>query len=82
MTVGTDTFSAMPSKERKTHDNLEEQREAQEKSKLPYEWNQTLDHVEVNVPVPPGTRARQVRVSMKRSAIKVEVNDSVVVEVR
>lgn len=57
-------------------------REKEEQDALPYRWTQALDHVEVSVPVPPGTRAKQVQVEMLRTRLRVAVHGTVIVEVR
>lgn len=38
---------------------------------LPYRWKQTLQDVTVTVPVPPGTRSRDLIVDIKKTKLKV-----------
>lgn len=45
--------------------------EAMEQASLPYTWRQTLVDVDVTVPVPSGTRSRDLVVELKRGSIKV-----------
>lgn len=51
------------------------QREAEEQAALPYRWTQALDHVEVTLPLPAGTRAKQLDVAIKRTSIRVAQRD-------
>jgi hypothetical protein len=44
---------------------------AQEQAALPYKWTQTLEFVDVTVPVPPGTKARDLAVSLKTKKISI-----------
>lgn len=37
---------------------------------LPYRWRQTLNDVTVSIPVPPGTKARDLVVEIKKTTIK------------
>lgn len=43
--------------------------EDQEQAALPYLWRQELDSVTVDIEVPAGTKARDLAVSLKRTAI-------------
>lgn len=46
-------------------------KEAAEQAALPYKWTQTIQEVDISVPVPPGTRARDLVVEIKSTSIKV-----------
>ncbi|GAA5835889.1 hypothetical protein JCM5353_007731 [Sporobolomyces roseus] len=46
-------------------------KEKQEQDALPYRWRQTLNDVTVSVPVPQGTKAKQLTVEIKKLSIKV-----------
>lgn len=46
-------------------------KQAAEQSALPYKWTQTIAEVELFVPVPAGTRARDLIVEIKSQSIKV-----------
>lgn len=46
-------------------------KEAAEQATLPYKWAQTIAEVDISVPVPPGTRARDLIVEIKSQSIKV-----------
>lgn len=45
--------------------------QAAEQSALPYKWTQTIAEVELSIPVPAGTRARDLIVEIKSQSIKV-----------
>lgn len=46
-------------------------KQAVEQAALPYKWNQTIAEVDISVPVPLGTRARDLVVEIKSQSIKV-----------
>lgn len=46
-------------------------KQAAEQAALPYKWTQTIAELDVSVPVPPGTRARDLIVEIKSLSIKV-----------
>lgn len=46
-------------------------KQAVEQSVLPYKWTQTIAEVELSIPVPAGTRARDLIVEIKSQSIKV-----------
>ncbi|GAA5821063.1 hypothetical protein JCM10212_003097 [Sporobolomyces blumeae] len=48
-------------------------KEKAEQEALPYRWRQTLNDVTVSVPVPPGTKAKQLDVQIKKRSIKVGI---------
>ncbi|GAA5828060.1 hypothetical protein JCM11251_005715 [Rhodosporidiobolus azoricus] len=57
--------------EQKKQDLQNAQREKEEQEALPYRWRQTLNDVTVSVPVPPGTKGRQLDVVIKKLYVKV-----------
>ncbi|KAG1153000.1 hypothetical protein G6F37_000039 [Rhizopus arrhizus] len=59
--------------QREAQDKLEREREAKEQSELPYTWKQTLQDVDISIPVPKGTRARDVIVDIKKNHFKVSL---------
>ncbi|GAA5991260.1 hypothetical protein JCM10908_003226 [Rhodotorula pacifica] len=59
--------------EQKELDRLNAEREAKEQAALPYRWRQTLQDVTVTVPVPAGTRGKQLDVVLRKQYIKVGV---------
>lgn len=80
-TLSADEYSRLSQDEQKTYDRTNMERIQKEQESLPYTWNQRLDHVELSIPVPSGTRPRQVQVVLKRTSISVQVHNQVVVEV-
>jgi len=42
---------------------------AAEQAALPYKWTQTLEYVDLVIPVPPGTRARDLVVKIDRKKL-------------
>ncbi|GAC71837.1 nuclear distribution protein NUDC [Moesziomyces antarcticus T-34] len=64
-------YEALSPEQQKQHDAAERAREAAEQAQLPYTWKQQLDAVEVSVPVPSGTKGRDLVVELKKRKIKV-----------
>ncbi|OAD80584.1 hypothetical protein PHYBLDRAFT_120497 [Phycomyces blakesleeanus NRRL 1555(-)] len=64
-------YDDMTPEERAVFDKQEAEREEAEQSKLPYTWKQTLQDVDVIIPVPKGTRGRDLEVVLKKKQIKV-----------
>lgn len=77
-----DEYAALSPEEQRAHDEKQRAREQAEQATLPYRWTQTLEHVEVSVPVPEGTRSKQVQVDMKRTRLRVAVQGNEIVCVR
>lgn len=82
MVPNHDANVALSPEEQRVHDGEQHAREQAEQAALPYRWTQTLEHVEVSVPVPEGTRAKQVQVDLKRTRLRVAVQGNEVVSVR
>ncbi|EPQ30367.1 uncharacterized protein PFL1_01893 [Pseudozyma flocculosa PF-1] len=64
-------YDALTPEQRTAHDAQEKAREDAEQAALPYKWSQELDHVEVAVPVPQGTKGRDLIVDLRKKKIKV-----------
>ncbi|KAI3624998.1 hypothetical protein CBS9595_000359 [Malassezia furfur] len=80
MPLSAEEYDALTPDAQRAHDAAEAERERAEQVALPYRWTQALDHVEVSVPVPEGTRAKQVRVDLGRTRLCVVVQGTTVVE--
>ncbi|KAF8736550.1 hypothetical protein AX14_014384 [Amanita brunnescens Koide BX004] len=71
----TDTDQDNLSKEeRETRDKSDRERETAEQAALPYSWTQELGEVDVIIPVPNGTRARDLTVVMAKKKLSVGLN--------
>ncbi|EST05568.1 CS domain protein [Kalmanozyma brasiliensis GHG001] len=66
-------YEALSPEQQKAHDESERAREASEQAALPYKWKQQLDIVEISVPVPQGTKGRDLIVELKKRKIKVSL---------
>jgi len=64
-------YEALSPDQQKQHDAAERAREAAEQAALPYTWKQQLDIVEISVPVPQGTKGRDLTIELKKRKIKV-----------
>ncbi|KAJ6257521.1 hypothetical protein Dda_7306 [Drechslerella dactyloides] len=49
----------------------QKEREEAEQAALPYKWTQTIGEVDITIPVPPGTRGRDLVVDIKLTSVKV-----------
>jgi len=61
----------MTKEERDEFDRAERKREQAEQAALPYQWRQELGDVDVTVPVPKGTRAKDLVVKISKKALSV-----------
>ncbi|CAG8506255.1 2094_t:CDS:2 [Acaulospora morrowiae] len=59
-------YDDMTPEEREEHDRIARKKEEAEQATLPYKWRQTLQDVDVSVPVPKGTRSRDLIVTIKK----------------
>ncbi|RDX55770.1 nuclear movement protein nudC [Lentinus brumalis] len=57
--------------EREARDKADRAREAAEQAALPYKWTQQLGDVDITVPVPKGTRARDLNVVIQKKKLSV-----------
>ncbi|KAI7877418.1 CS-domain-containing protein [Lichtheimia hyalospora FSU 10163] len=64
-------YDDMSAEERQVHDKAAREKEEAEQAQLPYKWRQTLQDVDVTIPVPKGTRGRDLQVELKKKYIKV-----------
>ncbi|TKY85737.1 hypothetical protein EX895_005277 [Sporisorium graminicola] len=64
-------YEALSPEQQQQHDQSERAREAAEQAALPYTWKQQLDIVEISVPVPQGTKSRDLTIELKKRKIKV-----------
>ncbi|CAH7686568.1 HSP20-like chaperone [Phakopsora pachyrhizi] len=64
-------YDALSPEERKAHDERESKREQEEQAALPFNWKQTLQDVSLVIPVPPGTKSRDLVVEIKKKTLKV-----------
>ncbi|GAA5871061.1 hypothetical protein JCM8547_005346 [Rhodosporidiobolus lusitaniae] len=59
--------------QQKALDQQNAEKEKREQEALPYRWRQNLTDLTLTVPVPPGTRSKQLDVVIKKQYIKVGV---------
>ncbi|KZW02645.1 putative nudC protein [Exidia glandulosa HHB12029] len=71
MPLSPDEYDKLSKEERETYDNSEREREAKEQAELPYSWKQELGDVSLVVPVPKGTRAKQLDVVIQKKRLSV-----------
>ncbi|KAF8525165.1 nuclear movement protein nudC [Hysterangium stoloniferum] len=70
MSTSTD-YDKMSKEEREVYDKAERAREAAEQAALPYTWKQELGDVSVVVPVPKGTRAKNLDIILQKKKLRV-----------
>ncbi|KAG2198637.1 hypothetical protein INT47_001776 [Mucor saturninus] len=66
-----DPLSSVERAAKEAQEKLEKQKEEEEQSQLPYVWKQTLQDVDITIPVPKGTRGRDLEVVLKKNQFKV-----------
>ncbi|KAI5121286.1 hypothetical protein M0805_002329 [Coniferiporia weirii] len=66
--IGGDHLSE---EERKAKENEERKKEVEEQAALPYEWVQQLSDVDVTIPVPKGTRAKDLKIAISKKKLTV-----------
>ncbi|KZT02637.1 nuclear movement protein nudC [Laetiporus sulphureus 93-53] len=64
-------YDKMTKEEREAKDKAERAREAEEQAALPYKWKQELGELDIIVPVPKGTRGRDVNVLIQKKKLSV-----------
>ncbi|EMD42119.1 hypothetical protein CERSUDRAFT_62076 [Gelatoporia subvermispora B] len=71
MSTPTDDYDKLTKEEREARDKAERAREAAEQAALPYKWKQELGEVDLVVPVPKGTRARDLNIVLQKKKLSV-----------
>ncbi|KAI0756907.1 nuclear movement protein nudC [Daedaleopsis nitida] len=66
-----DDYDKLSPEEREVRDKADRTREAAEQAALPYRWTQQLGDVDITVPVPKGTRARDLTVVIQKKKLSV-----------
>ncbi|KIY46144.1 nuclear movement protein nudC [Fistulina hepatica ATCC 64428] len=64
-------YDKMTKEQREAKDKADREREAAEQATLPYKWTQELGEVDLTVPVPKGTRAKNLNVVIQRKKLTV-----------
>jgi len=66
-----DDYDKLSPAEREIRDKADRQREADEQAALPYSWKQSIEDVDIVVPVPKGTRSRDLIVMIAKKKLSV-----------
>ncbi|KAJ3053148.1 hypothetical protein HK097_004950 [Rhizophlyctis rosea] len=66
-----DNYDQMTDAEREAFDKAAKEKEDAEQAALPYRWKQTLQDVDITVPVKKGTKGRDLNIVIKIKNIKV-----------
>ncbi|WVR06102.1 hypothetical protein IAU60_003131 [Kwoniella sp. DSM 27419] len=69
-------YDDMTKEEQAAHDASQRQREKDEQAALPYSWTQDLSTVTVTVPLPKGTRGKDLAVTMGKKKLKVQLKSA------
>ncbi|KAJ8702529.1 hypothetical protein PTI98_001236 [Pleurotus ostreatus] len=64
-------YDKLTPEQREERDKAAKAREAEEQAALPYTWTQLLGELDIVVPVPKGTRARDLVVTIQKKKLKV-----------
>ncbi|ORX97877.1 putative nudC protein [Basidiobolus meristosporus CBS 931.73] len=71
MSTSEKKYADMTEEEAAKYDEEIRQKEREEQAKLPYQWRQTLQEVDIVVPVPQGVRAKDLNVVIKKNHLTV-----------
>ncbi|RDB28616.1 Nuclear movement protein nudC [Hypsizygus marmoreus] len=66
-----DDYDSLSKEEREARDKEDRLRELAEQAALPYTWSQELGEVDVVIPVPKGTRARDLVIVLQKKKLSV-----------
>ncbi|KAK0208066.1 nuclear movement protein nudC [Desarmillaria ectypa] len=69
--MSVEEYDKLSPEERKNQDNEDRAREAREQAELPYTWTQELTELDLIVPVPKGTRARDLSIVIQKKKLSV-----------
>ncbi|KIK83661.1 hypothetical protein PAXRUDRAFT_832041 [Paxillus rubicundulus Ve08.2h10] len=69
--MSDDEYDKLSKEEREVKENADREREAGEQAALPYTWRQELGEVDILVPVPKGTRAKDLVVIVQKKRLSV-----------
>ena len=70
----TDKMSSSPPPEEKEKKDAEAKaKEAEEQAKLPYKWTQTIQDVDITMPVPGNLKGRDIDVVITKKKLKVGI---------
>jgi len=69
--ASVDDYDNLSKEEREVRDKEDRARESAEQAALPYTWRQELGEVDVVVPVPKGTRAKDLSVVLQKKKLSV-----------
>ncbi|KAI0932107.1 hypothetical protein AcV7_000699 [Taiwanofungus camphoratus] len=71
MSAEVDDYDKLSKEEREARDKADRAREVAEQAALPYTWRQELGEVDIVVPVPKGTRGRDLNVVIQKKRLSV-----------
>lgn len=69
--LSVEDYDKLSPQEKKIYDQRRAEKEASEQANLPYQWTQTLESISVIVPLPTGTRGKDLDVDIKRKSLRV-----------
>ncbi|KAL9716298.1 hypothetical protein Ac2012v2_000744 [Leucoagaricus gongylophorus] len=67
----SNTEENLTTEQQEAKDQADREREAAEQAVLPYQWRQELREIEINVPVPQGTRGKDLSVIIQKTKLSV-----------
>ncbi|KIP11380.1 hypothetical protein PHLGIDRAFT_124793 [Phlebiopsis gigantea 11061_1 CR5-6] len=71
MSTTGDDYDSLSKEEREARDKADREREGAEQAALPYSWKQQLADADIEIPVPKGTRAKQLDVIIQKKKLSV-----------
>ncbi|KAJ7357316.1 nuclear movement protein nudC [Mycena albidolilacea] len=71
MASAADDYDSLSAEDRQIRDKQDRAREQEEQAALPYKWTQELTEVDIIVPVPKGTRGKDLAVVIQKKKLSV-----------
>ncbi|KAJ3479606.1 hypothetical protein NLI96_g8935 [Meripilus lineatus] len=68
-----DDYDKLTPEEREVRDKEDRAREQKEQAELPYTWKQELGEIDILVPVPKGTRGKQLNIVFQKKKLSVGI---------
>ena len=59
--------------EREASDKAAKAKETEEQASLPYQWSQTIQDLDISIPIPANLKARDLDIKLGRTSLKIAI---------
>ncbi|WVO16817.1 hypothetical protein L204_104503 [Cryptococcus depauperatus] len=66
---------SLSKQEKEANELAQRKKEEEEQAKLPYKWTQELDNATISLPLPKGTKGKNLTVDIQRRKLKVQLKE-------